>query len=53
MLMEKAYAKLYGAYDKIESGLTGEAIRDLTGAPYIDIYTKDGEEKVWDFLTKN
>ena len=31
--MEKAYAKLFGAYDKIEAGMSGYAIRDLTGAP--------------------
>ena len=34
LLLEKAYAKLYGSYDKIESGLAGHAIHDLTGAPY-------------------
>ena len=31
--MEKAYAKVFGTYDKIESGMSGKAIRDLTGAP--------------------
>ena len=31
ILLEKAYAKMYGNYDKIEAGLTGQAIRDLTG----------------------
>ena len=34
LLLEKAYAKIYGTYDRIEAGLTGDAIRDLTGAPY-------------------
>jgi len=34
MLLEKAYAKCFGAYDKIEMGLAGHALRDLTGAPY-------------------
>jgi calpain-15 len=33
LLLEKAYAKKYGAYDKIEAGFTNEALRDLTGAP--------------------
>jgi hypothetical protein len=36
--MEKAYAKLYGSYSKIEAGLTGDAIRELTGAPYDYLY---------------
>ena len=31
LLLEKAYAKMYGTYDRIEAGLTGDAIRDLTG----------------------
>ncbi len=34
LFLEKAYAKLYQAYDKIEAGLAGNALRDLTGAPY-------------------
>lgn len=34
MLLEKAYAKVYGAYSKIEYGMSGHALRDLTGAPY-------------------
>ena len=34
LFLEKAYAKVYGAYDKIEAGLSGCALRDLTGAPY-------------------
>jgi len=31
-LLEKAYAKYFGAYWKIEGGVTGNVIRDLTGA---------------------
>jgi calpain-15 len=34
MLMEKVYAKCYGGYEKIEGGCTGDALSDLTGAPY-------------------
>lgn len=33
LFLEKAYAKVYGSYEKIVSGLSGEAFRDLTGAP--------------------
>ena len=35
LVLEKAYAKVYNCYQNIEAGLTGNAIRDLTGAPYI------------------
>ena len=34
LLLEKAYAKINKCYANIEAGLTGNAIRDLTGAPY-------------------
>lgn len=34
LLLEKAYAKINGCYANVEAGLTGNAIRDLTGAPY-------------------
>ena len=35
MLVEKAYAKMYGSYPNIEGGLVDEALADLTnGAPY-------------------
>ncbi len=33
MILEKAYAKLYGSYANIESGWPLLAFRDLTGAP--------------------
>ena len=57
LLLEKAYAKLFGAYDKIESGLFGHAFRDLTGAPYKYLLREKGDEStdyypglLWDFL---
>ena len=35
MLIEKAYAKMYGSYPTIEGGLVDEALADLTnGVPY-------------------
>lgn len=40
--MEKAYAKVFGGYDKIAAGLTGEAIRDLTGSPSKWLPTEKG-----------
>ncbi len=33
LLLEKAYAKIYGSYANIESGIVLNAMRDLTGAP--------------------
>lgn len=37
MLMEKAYAKLYGCYSSIGiEGAPGNAFNDFTGAPYIE-----------------
>lgn len=32
-LLEKAWAKLHGCYQNIESGNVGQALQDLTGAP--------------------
>lgn len=49
--MEKAYAKAYGSYHNIEAGLTGSAIRDLTGAPEDYISTDEGHEEVWKFIS--
>ena len=35
LLIEKAYAKMYGNYKNIEGGLVDAALADLTnGAPY-------------------
>jgi calpain-15 len=54
LLLEKAYAKVYGSYEKIESGLAGHALRDLTGAPYeYFIRSHEGEidaNECWKFV---
>jgi calpain-15 len=34
LILEKAYAKVFRSYERIEGGLAEEALRDLTGAPY-------------------
>ena len=57
MLIEKAYAKVYGSYESIESGLTGVAMSALTGAPY-EYLCKDSSNRVdvstaWEFITSN
>ncbi len=51
--MEKAYAKVFGAYSKIEGGLTGDAIRDLTGAPSIILFNDPEKvDETWNFIKK-
>ncbi|KRX05713.1 hypothetical protein PPERSA_09853 [Pseudocohnilembus persalinus] len=50
LLLEKAYAKVYKGYNQIVSGLTGNAIRDLTGAPAVYLECKNGPDEMWDFL---
>lgn len=32
-MMEKAWAKVHGTYERIEAGQCSDAMRDLTGAP--------------------
>lgn len=44
LLLEKAYAKVNNGYYNIEAGITGQAIRDLTGAPYEKLDLKNPEE---------
>jgi hypothetical protein len=49
LLLEKAWAKIYGSYARIEAGLTRECLHDLTGAPtkyYLTGNTKKNEE-IW------
>lgn len=55
MLIEKAYAKVFGSYEIIESGLTGVGLNALTGAPF-EYLCKDSKNKVdansaWDFIS--
>lgn len=49
LLMEKAWAKNYGSYAKIDSGFTRETMRDLTGAPteYF-IPNEDDNDLIWE-----
>lgn len=48
--MEKAYAKLYGSYQRLESGHNIEAFSDLTGAPSYNIHTMDSNGNINDKL---
>ena len=38
LILEKAWAKIYGSYKQIEAGYPEEALHDLTGAPVKKIY---------------
>ena len=54
LLLEKAYAKMYGSYEKIEAGATGKAIRDLTGSPYEHkVNNKTPEDELWKYIITN
>ena len=37
LILEKAWAKIHGSYERIEAGLAHNVMRDLTGAPSFDI----------------
>ena len=37
IILEKAWAKLHGSYERIEAGFAHEGMRDLTGAPSYDL----------------
>ena len=49
LLMEKAWAKLHGSYERIEAGFAENVLRDLTGAPTEQVYSDD-QEKLWEKL---
>ena len=41
MVLEKAYAQLYGNYEILKVGFSSDSLRDLTGAPSEFIELKD------------
>lgn len=49
MLLEKAWAKVFGSYQRIEGGQAGEALPALTGAPttVLDHEETNDVEKLW------
>jgi len=42
LILEKAWAKLFGSYERIEAGFAEHVLRDLTGAPS-DVVHNDNE----------
>jgi len=52
MILEKAWAKMYTSYKRIEAGYPEEPLHDLTGAPIKQIFIKKGanKEQEWQYL---
>ena len=52
MLLEKAYAKAFGSYYNIESGISTEVMRVLTGCYTDDLTTKkdDFDKKLFECM---
>ena len=50
IILEKAWAKLHGSYERIEAGFAENVMRDLTGAP-TEVIECD-EDKLWDSCVK-
>jgi len=46
LLMEKAWAKLHGSYERIEAGFAENVLRDLTGAP-CEVVSSDDPDLLW------
>ena len=52
LILEKAYAKVFGSYHAIEGGNPAVALRDLIGAPYEN--KDEGEEdEMWEYIKEN
>lgn len=43
MLLEKAWAKVYGSYDNIHAGYNDEGLNAVSGAPSIMVSSKENE----------
>ena len=43
LLIEKAWAKIHGCYERIEAGDSALTFRDLTGAPSFSLKSADEE----------
>lgn len=51
MVLEKAWAKVHGGYLNISSGLTREALHDLTGAPCTTYFNDESTaEERWEII---
>jgi calpain-15 len=52
LILEKAWAKVYGSYQRIEAGTTGEALQPLTGCPtkYFIHDEWQNKERLWETI---
>ena len=48
LILEKAWAKIHGSYERIEAGFAENVLHDLTGAPSEAVHNDD--ENYWDKL---
>ena len=46
LMLEKAWAKLHGSYERIEAGHAHNVMNDLTGAPSFDLAMIDEDSEV-------
>ena len=54
MILEKAWAKVYGSYQRIEAGLTSEAMYPLTGCPskYF-MHNSIEPSRLWNYIKRS
>jgi calpain-15 len=52
LILEKAFAKVFGSYSRIEVGDSGEALMPLTGCPVqtVELSKYENKEHLWKFL---
>lgn len=53
LLVEKAYAKVYGSFENIEGGCIETALNELTGAPVENKVIVNEDENKWDYIKNN
>ena len=52
-LIEKAFAKYWGNYKHTSGGLPHYALRTMTGAPWVNMNSSEGVDKLWDLIVSH